>query len=388
MSHGGFTEAKGTTLLVLADEYKRAAESTTVHFRETLARELGKKVGSKLVAPDQQVELASILHLLLKDAEERVRLALAGAAATNPSIPPDIAKAIVNDADALAVPFLEVSDALTPTDLVSIVVACKNFCKMAAIARRKHVDCSVSAVLVTHGNVDVTVSLIRNPSAEISETSLHRVLEKFGDHLDVQFGLTERPDLPEVIAAKLIKRTSDDLVEQIIKRHRLPAKVAAEIALETRGRAAVGLCTGLSPDALEALIDSLITQNMVDEHFLVHSLSSGNLDLFCRCVAVMSRTSFDYVRRRVSENAEVSIADLWRSASLSEHVLTHVTAAIGVIVQSEMDCSNFDPATYRMRIIERILTQYNSMNIELDEVESELMFEIYEKSRHAHAHIR
>jgi hypothetical protein len=64
-------------------------------------------------------------------------------------------------------------------------------------------------------------------------------------------------------------------------------------------------------------------------------------------------------------------------------MLAQVKAAIGVVVESEPDCSKHDPATYRMRIIERILKQYNSMSIELDEAESEFMFEIYEKSRHA-----
>jgi len=239
------TQTTDAELLVLADEYKRAAGRTPVEYREALAREFGKSFGTKSVALDQQVELASILHLLLKDAEERVRLALARAAATNPSIPPDIAKAIVNDADAVAVPFLEVADVLKSSDLVSLVLVCKNFCKMAAIARRKSVDCSVSAALVAHGNAEVTVTLLGNPAAEISETSLHQILEKFGDLLEVQSGLTDRNDLPEVIAAELIKKTSEELVERIIKRHQLPAAVAADIALETRGRVILPWTSGI-----------------------------------------------------------------------------------------------------------------------------------------------
>ena len=77
MLHSGITEAKSTNLLVLADEYKRAAESTPAHYREALARELAKCVGSNCVPLNQQVEFVDILRLLVKDAEERVRLALA-----------------------------------------------------------------------------------------------------------------------------------------------------------------------------------------------------------------------------------------------------------------------------------------------------------------------
>lgn len=377
-------QAKG--LLATAGQYEHAAASAPVQFREALARELGQNIGSKAVPVKDQIEMMRIVHLLLEDAEERVRVALASAAATNPAIPHDVAIAIAKDANAVAIPFLEATNALKPSELTGLVHACRDFGKMSAIARRRTLDCSVSAALVTQGNIDVAVTLLGNPEADISETSLQQVLERFGDFLEVQSGLTNRTVLPEGIAAQLIKRTTEEVMERIIARHALPIAVASEIVLETRGKAAVGLCTGLSSSALEALMDSLQTHDMIDAHFLLQSLSNGNLDLFCRCLARLSCCATEDVRRRAADGSEHGIDDLWRSTCLSELVLPRVTAAIGVIVRSEQDCSKHEPATYRMRIIERILTEFDSKAIALDDGESEFMFEIYEKSRHALAH--
>ena len=63
-------------------------------------------------------------------------------------------------------------------------------------------------------------------------------------------------------------------------------------------------------------------------------------------------------------------------------MLPKAFAAISVLVVSELDCGKDDTESYRLRIIERVLSQFRALEIELEEEDSAFMFAAYEKSRH------
>lgn len=80
-------------------------------------------------------------------------------------------------------------------------------------------------------------------------------------------------------------------------------------------------------------------------------------------------------------NARVLIHDLsrrglnivWKKTHLPDSYLPAVQAALDVIAQTELDGLALDPQRYARRIIERILTQYESLGINFDDDDLEYL---------------
>jgi len=84
-----------------------------------------------------------IFRVMVKDAEVRVREALALNLKKNPAIPHDVALSLAKDVGQVALPVLQFSEVLTGDDLIEII-ASQSPEKQVAIAKRETVSVSVS----------------------------------------------------------------------------------------------------------------------------------------------------------------------------------------------------------------------------------------------------
>jgi len=121
---------------------------------------------------DTERQLAEEIFLIMvKDAEVRVREALAQNLKESPNIPHDVAVILAQDVKQVALPVLKISDVLTDDDLIAIISS-QSPEKQVAIAKRSTVSENVSDALVETGNEDAVTNLVSNEGAEISERSL------------------------------------------------------------------------------------------------------------------------------------------------------------------------------------------------------------------------
>ena len=132
-----------------------------------------------------------IFQIMVKDAEVRVREALAKNLKENPDIPRDIALSLAQDVDQVALPVLEYSEVLTDDDLIEIVKGAGPE-KQVAIAGRPNVSEGVSEALVETHNEAVVVRLVTNNGARISEESFQTVVDDFGENETMQSAMVER----------------------------------------------------------------------------------------------------------------------------------------------------------------------------------------------------
>jgi uncharacterized protein (DUF2336 family) len=121
-----------------------------------------------------------------------------------------IHKLAFDDSIDVARPILMESERLEPYALIAN--ACiKSQSHMLAISQRKHIEESVTDVLVTRGNQEVVSSVVTNNGARLSEFGfLHMIKRAEGDSiLAEQLGLRE--DIPRHIFQQLIAKASDDV---------------------------------------------------------------------------------------------------------------------------------------------------------------------------------
>lgn len=357
------------------DDYIRAKARLPDAQRVALAKVYGKRIGADDLSPAERELVIQVLNLVAKDAIVEVRKALAETLAYNPAVPHDIALALAADVDLVAAPMLETCEVLTEKDLVSIIEAGQNFAKMKAIAGRASVPESVSMALAAHGDVEVVRTLIDNARAVIAEPAFQKILDRHGEETQIQEHLVARAALPSTVVARMISMVSDHLVGKILERHNVPAELAERIGLETKERATIGLATGLSAEARDNLIADLVKENRITTSLLLRSISTGNLELFSHALAALASLSPIYVHRRILESPDDNLEDIWHRAALPDKALPLAKAAILVLVRSQADGSKWDVDTYRSRVIDRILTQFDALQLELSEEDADFIID-------------
>ena len=108
---------------------------------------------------------------MVKDAEVRVREALAMHLKESFAPPRGVTLSLARDVNSVALPVLEHSAVLTDEDLIQIVRS-EGSEKLVAIAGRATVSEAVSSALVETDDEDVVSTLVANEGAEIPEASL------------------------------------------------------------------------------------------------------------------------------------------------------------------------------------------------------------------------
>lgn len=305
-----------------------------------------------------------IFRLMMRDAEVRVREALSANLKSNPRLPHDVAMALAKDVDSVALPVLAASEVLTPDDLIQIVASQGTPARLDAIAGRREVDERVSAAIVEAGNETTVAKLLANPGAALSEPTLHRVVDRFGDDERVQEPLVARDVLPVTIAERLVVRVADHLRTHILAKHKISPDLAMDLVLHSRERATVGLAFGASEDSLAALAKQLGEKGRLTASLVLRAICMGNVRFFEHAVATLARVPVANARLLIHDRGDLGFKTLWAKAGLPGAFFPAVRAALDVVEQTELDGRVLDPERYSRRIIERILTQYGSLGVE------------------------
>ena len=106
--------------LTEADVARLLDDPSTEHRVDT-AKKMAQGFNEESLSASEREMAEDIFRLMIKDAEVRVREALAQTLKENPTVPHDIALKLANDVVSVALPMLQFSEVLSDTDLVEIV---------------------------------------------------------------------------------------------------------------------------------------------------------------------------------------------------------------------------------------------------------------------------
>lgn len=348
------------------DDVNRLAQDPSAAARVGTATKLAQQFNAADFGPAEIKLAQEIFRVMARDAEVRVREALSINLKSNPHIPRDVAQVLARDVDAVSVPMLAFSDVLTADDLVQIVSAQGSLAKMEAIAGRREVDAPVSAALVEHGTEHIVAKLVGNPGAAISESSLHRVVDRFGDSAIVQDPLVHRAVLPVTVTERLVTYVADHLRTYLLSKHEISAEVAMDLVLQSRERATVGIAMGVGDAGLASLVHQLRSNGRLTPSLVLRAICMGNVRFFEHALAAMSGVPVGNARTLVHETSGAGLKALWTKGGLPERMLPAIRVAVDVIEQTELDFGGNSAERYARRILERVLTQYENFSTEFE----------------------
>jgi uncharacterized protein (DUF2336 family) len=353
------------SLAITAATYDRVKSHLGTDERAVLARHCAAVNRQDLDAAEREL-VTRIIRLIAADVEVSVRAALAEAVANDPTLPRDVAVALAADVDDVALPMLRASEVLEESDLVALVVRELSQTKMLAIAGRRAVPKAVAGVLAELGNADVAKRLLDNANADISETAFGRLLDRHGTDTAVQERMVARRSLPAGIVVRLVGIVADYLVTRIAERHKLPPATAESLVLETRERAALGLSSGLSAEALDNLIGELLDSGRLTDSLLLRSVCTGNFEFFCHALAAIKLASPAYLAQRLRESPKPALEEWWPH-TLPRRWLPLMASAIEMMIVSEADGSKWEPAEYHRLFTQRVMSQIDKLDIVLED---------------------
>jgi uncharacterized protein (DUF2336 family) len=355
------------------NDANRLAQNSSPAARVATASKLAQQFNTSNFSPEELQLAEQIFRVMMRDAEVRVREALAVNLKHNPLLPHDVAVSLAKDVESVSLPILSVSDVLTAEDLVEIVRNQGTPARLDAVAGRKCVAEEVSDVIVEIGSENVVAKLLSNSGAVFAEPTLHRVVDKFGDKENIQEPLVHRAALPITISERLVSRVTDHLRAYILSKHEISPDVAVDIILQTRERATVGLAMGVADEGLAALVKQLIGSDRLSGSLVLRAICMGNLRFFEHALSALSGLPISNVRMLIHDPGRRGFQTIWNKAKLPATHFSAARAALEAVEQTELDGRTLDPERYSRRIIERVLTQCEVYDVEFEDDDLEYL---------------
>ncbi len=339
-----------------AADVARLLEERSTETRAETAEKVGSYFRQGELGPKERELAEEIFRVMVRDAEVRVRKALAQTLAESPDIPHDVARTLAEDVEEVALPVIELSDVLSDEDLIRIIET-KGEAHQVAVARRPRVSAPVSDRLADTGSERVVSTLVANEGAEIAEKTFEKVIEQYKDSPKVQEGLVKRSALPLVVAERLVSLVSENLRTQLVTRHRLSDAMATDLVMQTRERATVSLLNPdiKAPDVIE-LVDQLHRNGRLTPTLIVRALCMGDLTFFEAALAKRAGIPIPNAFSLIHDKGRLGLKRLCEKAGMPESLFKMIV--IGVAIGEELtETGGDDRERFRQVMIERVVTQ-------------------------------
>ncbi|WP_425406090.1 DUF2336 domain-containing protein [Hwanghaeella sp.] len=339
------------------DDVARLMSDPSPENRASTAQKVAQQFGEGALTEAEGKLAEEIFSIMVKDAEERVREALAKNLQSAPNLPHDLAAQLAGDtSDNVALPIIRYSEVLTEDDLLNIVRT-QPGARQVAVAERPAVSEAVSEAIVEHGTEDAVVSLVSNEGAQISDASLEKVVEKHGEVERIQKPLVHRDRLPVSVAEKLVSKISDELKTYLVTHHDLPEQLAADLILQTRERATIGLVSdGASEEDLVILVKQMRDTGRLTPSIILRALCVGDMPFFEVAIALLADVPIKNARVLIHDEGDLGLRSLYDKAGLPRQLYVAFRSAVDLNVDAEAERTDDDPEQLMRRMLERVLT--------------------------------
>ncbi|MDJ0683598.1 MAG: DUF2336 domain-containing protein [Alphaproteobacteria bacterium] len=347
------------------EDVARLMADPSAENRADTAQKVASQFGRGELSQSESKMAEDIFEIMVRDAEVRVREALAKNLRAAPNLPHDLALKLAGDiSDSVALPIIQFSEVLNDEDLIAIVET-QSSVRQVAVAERPQVSEAVSDAIVDHGSQDAVVSLVSNNGAEISEQAMVRVVEKHGDVETVQRPLVERAKLPVTVAERLVARISDELKEYLVTHHDLPEEMASDLIMQTRERATVGLVSGgASDDELFELIRQLRINGRLTPSIILRALCLGDMPFFEVSMSELANVPVANARILLHDEGELGFKSIYAKAGMPDVLFQAYRSAVDMNINAEHERTDDDPEIVMRRMLEHILTDHEDLTEE------------------------
>ncbi len=343
------------------DDILRLMRGETPEQRASVAHRLCRRIALDVLTDTEKAFAEEIIAILAEDAADLVRRTLAVTLRSSPILPREVALKLARDIEAVAIPVLQDSPVFSDEDLVELVLSV-TAAKQAAIANRDALSITITEIISEHGAVEAVRALSANQGAEWTDKAFDDTLRRFGRDEIVQAGLIKRDFIPTHIAEKMVSLVSGQLFDILVNRHELPAQLAIDLAASARERATIDLVeqSGRTND-LPRFVSQLNLNGRLSNSLIMRALCCGQMRFVEHALAELSGVAHQRVWLMIHDAGPLGLQAVFDRAGLPRKMLPAFKAAVTVFHDTQHDGGPNDRARFRVRMIERVLTQFQAI---------------------------
>jgi uncharacterized protein (DUF2336 family) len=324
----------------------------------------------ELEAGDRRKAEAALM-LALDDGAPVVRRMLARKLGGSERAPRAVIAALAEDLPDIAAVVIANSPVLADATLVDLVALGGGMTQLA-IAQRNNVSLAVSAALAEVASAEAGIALVQNDGAEVSLSSLNRMVERFPEHGALREALLERGDLPFDVRITLARSAADHLSAFVKDCGWLTAPRAERLAAECAESAAVTVASEADGDGVIEVVRRLRIAGKLTPQLLLRSLLSGDTRLLTATLADLSGVSHAKASGFVHSRGGMGFRALYRKAGLPQRLEPAFEAALSA--WHEFGMAGQQAGRLSSRMVERVLTSVATLEApELDKLMALLM---------------
>jgi uncharacterized protein (DUF2336 family) len=235
-----------------------------------------------------------------------------------------------------------------------------------AIAGREPLSRAVAGAIAEVGCAKSCLVLLENSFAEITLPALARIADRHGHLSAIRETLFARDDVPTETRQALIAKLSDTLSRFVSEREWLPEQRAQEVAREACDRATVAMAAGRDAEETAILVRHLVESGQLTGMLLLRALLSGNMRFLIEALAELSGMKPGRVAGILSDRSGQGFRALYEKAGLPDTAFGAFHAAMHVVHETGFVGDAIGVSMVKRRMIERVLTQYEGDEGEVD----------------------
>lgn len=290
---------------------------------------------------DRVLDLAiEVLEKLAADKLPRVRQIIAEEIKYSTNVPPTLVRRLARDVEAIvSAPILEYSPLLSDEDLIEIIASGTVTGALQAVSRRRNLAGDVANAVVATLDIPAVAALLTNPTAQIREDTLDRIIENAEGIEDWHQPLVLRPDLSMRAVRRISGFVAYALLEKLQERTNLDEQTATAIKKRVRERIAV---EDLSEDQTKAVararerVSEAQRHNALNDAFIIDALEAGDRPVVLEALATLAGVPPFAVDRIIAARSGKALTSLVWKAGLSMRTSLKLQAGFAKIPVSEM----------------------------------------------------
>lgn len=325
------------------------AKDKDANVRERLADKISRLAPE--LSPDDKDKVKKMaydtLETLAKDELTRVRQILAEALQDVAGAPAPVIRKLAFDTElVVAGPILENSPVLTDEDLMEIIERGSTTGRLSFISKRKDVTEGVSEAIVATADEYVVALLLANPSAQIRETTLDRVVDEAKDVISWHAPLVSRPQISGYAAKRLARFVAANLIRVLSIRSDLEPDVLEEVK-----KAVTNRIEGGESDLKDAIqledtetplevamgkVQKLKDKGDLNEARVRKMVSGGKKEEVIAALAIMNEVPAVAVQKAINAKNIKGVVSIYWKAELSAKTAEQIQSVVVEIGDSEI----------------------------------------------------
>ncbi|GAB5453939.1 MAG: pole-localized protein SpbR [Henriciella sp.] len=329
--------------------------------RATVAHRLCRRIATDVLTEDERLFAEEIIQVLAQDTAELVRRTLSVTLRNSPRLPHKVAAQLAQDVESVAIPVLENSPVFNDEELIELVLSV-TAAKQAAIAGRAKVSSTLAEVICEHADEIAVETISGNAGAEMNDRAFEHSIERFPANENMHENFVMRDHIPVHIAEKMVSLVSGQVFDMLINRHELPAQMAIDLAAGARERATIDLVEQADrTNDMSRFVSQLNLNGRLTHSLIMRALCVGHMHFVEHALAELSGVPHSRAWLMIHDAGPLGLQAIFDRAGLHRKLLPAFRAAVTVFHELELDGGTNDKARFRMRMIERVLTQFQAI---------------------------